>query len=194
MAMPRAIGVTPTGAKHALSVMAGRVPATRALAVVQPPLWPRQLGVGGWDTRGHDDPGRIHLPRPPTLMRTGTRPAMTERACPSPPPRRTKAGVPQTASAVRTAATRSPLTLIRHLPAGGGDLVRRKCRDQFRHRVRETFLPRHLHHEPLLHRLVIAGAHRDLALDAVERDRLQRRPQLIGVDAAGLLDPGGQHE
>src|SRR6185312_3753707 len=34
--------------------MAGRVPATHALAVVQPPRWSRRPGVGGRDTPGHD--------------------------------------------------------------------------------------------------------------------------------------------
>src|SRR6185312_4300023 len=35
-------------------VMAGRVPATHALPVVQPPRRPHRPGVGGRDTPGHD--------------------------------------------------------------------------------------------------------------------------------------------
>src|SRR6185437_2213254 len=45
-----------------LSVMAGRVPATRALAVVQPPRCSHRPGVGGRDTPGHDDPGGNRSP------------------------------------------------------------------------------------------------------------------------------------
>src|SRR6185437_16966155 len=37
-----------------LSVMAGRVPATRALAGVPRPWRPHRLGVDGRDTPGHD--------------------------------------------------------------------------------------------------------------------------------------------
>src|SRR6185437_942023 len=54
-------------------VMAGRVPATHAPAVVQPPRRSHRPGVGGRDTPGHDgeshdDPGGIHRPRPLILM------------------------------------------------------------------------------------------------------------------------------
>ena len=51
-----------------LSVMAGRVPATRPQPVRSPRrLYNRQC-VGGRDTPGHDDMEQIHLPRPLILM------------------------------------------------------------------------------------------------------------------------------
>src|SRR6185437_11822698 len=51
-----------------LSVMAGRVPATHAPAVVPPPQRPHRPGVGGRDTPGHDGLAQIRLPRTLILM------------------------------------------------------------------------------------------------------------------------------
>src|SRR6185312_16833825 len=47
-----------------LSVMAGRVPATRALVGVPRPQRPHRLGMDGRDTQGHDGLGKTLLPRP----------------------------------------------------------------------------------------------------------------------------------
>ena len=80
-----------------------------------------------------------------------------------------------------------------HLAAGRRDLIGREGRDQFGDRRLEALLVHHLHHVALLHPLMVARAHRHLALDAGDRQTFQRRPQLVGIDAASLLDAGRQN-
>jgi hypothetical protein len=58
-------------------VMAGRVPATHALAVVPGPQGIHRPGVGGRDTHGHDGKGMVGFVTPPVLMRMERGPAMT---------------------------------------------------------------------------------------------------------------------
>src|SRR5215208_6553474 len=85
------------------------------------------------------------------------------------------------------------LIFIRHLVAFGRRLVAREGRDHFRHRRVEARLLLDLDHEALLHALVVALAHEHLALDALDLDVLERRPELGGLDAARLRDAGLEH-
>src|SRR5215475_1406871 len=89
----------------------------------------------------------------------------------------------------------SVLTLVgeRHRVAGRRRGVAREGGDDLRHRRVEARLLDDLDHEALLHPLVIALAHEHLALDALDLDVLQRRPELVGLDAARLGDAGVEH-
>src|SRR3984885_3836135 len=87
----------------------------------------------------------------------------------------------------------SSSAIERHLPARGCDLVTGQRGDDLRY---WQFGPRHLlhlHYVAALHCLVVAGAHRYVALDRVDCRGFQCRTQLIGIDAVRFLDPGLQH-
>src|SRR6185437_12468187 len=70
-AWPWGSGLAVVGEGSALSVMAGRVPATHAPAVVQPPRRSHRSGAGGRDTPGHDGKNRPSRKEPAITERTG---------------------------------------------------------------------------------------------------------------------------
>src|SRR5438874_345886 len=91
-----------------------------------------------------------------------------------------------------TVGPQPPSILEGHLVAGGDGLLAREGGDDLRHRIREALGLHQLDDGAALHPLMVALADRDMPLDVLDCDRLQRLAQRIGLGALGLLDPGGQ--
>src|SRR6476469_9742647 len=93
----------------------------------------------------------------------------------------------------RTGRLKPTSVVVGGLLAAGRGALTREGRDHLGDRRIEAVLLDHLDHEPLLHSLVIAVAELDLALDAVELDRLESGAQRRRVHAVRLLDAGLDH-
>src|SRR5580704_11151009 len=79
-----------------------------------------------------------------------------------------------------------------HLVARGNGLVAGEGGDDLRHWVGEPLGLDQLDHGAALHRLVVAFADRDDAIDVVDLDRLQRTAQHLCPGALGLVDARGE--
>src|SRR5581483_10418981 len=85
---------------------------------------------------------------------------------------------------------RRALVVVGRLLAAGRGALARERRDHLGDRGVVPVLLDDLDHEALLHRLMVALAELDLALDALQLDRRQGGAQRLGVGALRLLDPG----
>src|SRR5215213_6749009 len=83
---------------------------------------------------------------------------------------------------------------IDHLVAGRRDLLGRIGGDYLWNWAIHTFLLHDLDDEARLGGLMIAGAHLDRTLDAVNLQAFERRADFRGFPAAGLLNAGLQHD
>src|SRR5436190_18233730 len=89
--------------------------------------------------------------------------------------------------------SRPASVVVGGLLAGGRRALTWEGRDHLGDRRVVAVLLHYLDHEALLYGLVIAIAELDLALDAVELDRLEGGTQRAGICAVGLLDAGLDH-
>src|SRR5262245_7720781 len=97
-----------------------------------------------------------------------------------------------TSKAARSTAGEAPLLLEGLLVARRRGLFAWIRCHNLRHRLRKVLALDRPHHEAVLHRLMVAFAHRDTALDVVDRDGFERVMERHCVGALGLLDRRGE--
>src|SRR5262249_13318874 len=89
--------------------------------------------------------------------------------------------------------TRCPSVVIRHLVARWRRALGWQRCDDLGHRMGIPVPVGGFEDEALLDALVVALAHEHLALDVVDHHVLERWPQFVSLDAAGLGDAGLEH-